>query len=86
MNIAAVSHRATTEYCYAADNETIVIRIKTAKDVQRAFLIHEDPFIHELRHWKHWKGIRTEMSILAELKNHLIWTIRIQPSYQNPSL
>lgn len=82
MNIAAVSHRATTEYCYAADNETIVIRIKTAKDVQRAFLIHEDPFIHELRHWKHWKGIRTEMSILAELKNHLIWTIRIQPTYK----
>ena len=82
MNTAAVTHRATNEYCYAIDKDTVVVNIKTAKDVQRAFLIHEDPFIHELRRWKHWKGVRTEMTLLAELKNHLVWTIRIQPAYK----
>ncbi len=82
MNIAAVSHRSTIEYCYAADEETVVVNIKTDKDVQRAFIISEDPFIHELRREPEWSGVKTEMSLLAELKYHFLWTIRIKPKYK----
>lgn len=82
MNIAAVSHRAATEYCYALDSDTVVVNIKTDKDVQRAFIISEDPFIHELRRKPCWFGVRSEMSVLAELKYHIIWTVRIKPKYK----
>ena len=82
MNIAAVSHRATTEFCYALDGDTVVVNIKTDKDVQRAFIISEDPFIHELRRKPCWFGVKSEMSVLAELKYHIIWTVRIKPKYK----
>lgn len=82
MNIAAVSHRSTIEYCYAADEDTVIVNIKTDKDVQRAYIISEDPFIHELRREPEWSGVKTEMSLLAELKYHLLWTIRIKPKYK----
>ncbi|MBQ6498955.1 MAG: glycoside hydrolase family 13 protein [Ruminococcus sp.] len=82
MNTAAVTHRANIEYCYAADNDTVVINIKTAKDVQRAFIISEDPFIHELRHERYWSGVKEEMQILAELEHHILWTVRITPKYK----
>ena len=42
--------------------------LKTDKDVQRAFIISEDPFIHELRRKPQWFGVKSEMSVLAELK------------------
>ena len=82
MNTAAVTHRANIEYCYAADNDTVVINIKTAKDVQRAFIISEDPFIHELRRERYWSGVKEEMHILAELEYHILWTVRIKPKYK----
>ncbi|MBQ9471584.1 MAG: alpha amylase N-terminal ig-like domain-containing protein, partial [Ruminococcus sp.] len=82
MNTAAVTHRANIEYCYAADNDTVVINITTAKDVQRAFIISEDPFIHELRHERYWSGVKEEMQILAELEHHILWTVRITPKYK----
>ena len=82
MNIAAVSHRSTIEYCYAADNDTVVVNIRTDKDVQQAFLISEDPFIHELRRESVWRGERTEMTVLAELKHHYLWTVSVRPKYK----
>ena len=82
MNIAAVSHRTTTEFCYAVDGDTVVVNIKTDKDVQRAFIISEDPFIHELRRRPEWFGVKSEMSVLAELKYHIIWTVRLKPKYK----
>ena len=82
MNISAVSHRSTIEYCYASDENTVTVNIKTAKDVDRAFIISEDPFIHELRRQPHWSGVKTEMHKLAELKYHIIWTVKLQPRYK----
>ena len=82
MNIAAVSHRATIEYCYALDGDTVVVNIRTGKDVDRAYIISEDPFIHELRGEERWSGVRSEMSFLAELKYHYLWTARLKPKYK----
>lgn len=82
MNISAVSHRSTIEFCYASDENTVTVNIKTAKDVDRAFIISEDPFIHELRRQPHWSGVKTEMHKLAELKYHIIWTVKLQPRYK----
>lgn len=82
MNIAAVSHRTTIEYSYAYSGDTVVVNIKTGKDVQRVFLIHEDPFIHELKRERNWFGKRLEMQKLAELRHHIIWTARVSPRYK----
>jgi hypothetical protein len=39
MNIAAISHRTTIEYCYALDENTVVVNLKTDKDVNKAFIV-----------------------------------------------
>ena len=82
MNIAAVSHRTTIEYSYALNENTVVVNLRTAKDVDSATLIYEDPFIHELRHEKKWTGKPLEMQVLAELRDHIIWTARVSPRYK----
>lgn len=82
MNIAAVSHRSTIEYCYASDKDTVTVTIRTDKDVRQAFLICGDPFIHELRREPEWHGEKVEMRILAELRNHYLWTVSVRPKYK----
>lgn len=82
MNIPAVYHRSTVDCCYAADYASVTVNIRTAKDVQRAFLVWEDPFIHELRRQPEWTGSREEMHLLAELKHHFIWTLTVSPRYK----
>ena len=82
MNIAAISHRTTIEYCYALDENTVVVNLKTDKDVNKAFIVYEDPFIHELRGEQNWTGKKLEMKKLAELKYHVIWTVRLTPEYK----
>lgn len=82
MNLSAVYHRSTVDCCYAADCDSVTVNIRTAKDVQRAFLVWEDPFIHELRRQREWKGQRHAMRLLAELKHHLIWTLTVSPRYK----
>lgn len=82
MNIAAVSHRSTIEYCYASDKDTVTVTILTDKDVSQAFLIWGDPFIHELMRTPEWHGEKIEMRILAELKNHYLWAVSVRPKYK----
>ena len=80
MNISAIYHRSTVDCCYAADRDTITVNLRTAKDVDRAWLVWEDPFIHELRRQRKWEGKRQEMSVLAELRHNYIWTVSVAPS------
>lgn len=82
MNIAAISHRTTIEYSYALNDNTVVVNLKTGKDVDKAFIVYEDPFIHELRGELEWNGIKLEMQKLAELKYHFIWTVKLTPKYK----
>ncbi len=82
MNISAIYHRSTVDCCYAADRDTITVNLRTAKDVDRAWLVWEDPFIHELRRQRKWEGKRQEMSVLAELRHNYIWTVSVAPRYK----
>ena len=69
MNIAAVSHRTTTEFCYAVDADTVVVNIKTGKDVQRAFIISEDLKLYYYRglsEWSREKGYLRDTCLTAQ--------------------
>lgn len=49
MNISAIRHRSTGSDCYALDENTVVLNLWTGHDVDRAYAVSEDPFIHELK-------------------------------------
>ena len=57
--------------CYALDKDTAVIRLQTGRDVDRAYIICADPFLHELTGKKNWYGQKHEMKLFMELEDHL---------------
>ena len=82
MNLAAVMHRANNEFCYALDKDTVVVTLKTAKDVESVDIIHEDPFIHELKGKREWFGKKAAMRKYLELERHYIWRIELKPPFK----
>lgn len=82
MNKSAIQHRATAEFTYAVNNEEVVVTLKTGKDVQKAFIIWEDPFINELRRKPEWYGKKEEMQFWLELEEHFLWRIRLTLPYK----
>ncbi len=82
MNRSAVIHRSNSEYTYAADNDTVIVKLRTGKDIDKAYIISEDPFIHELNRKREWYGIKQEMEKWLELTDHFIWKIKLKPQYK----
>lgn len=82
MNQAAIYHRSGGSLCYAADADTAVVRLRTGKDVEQAYIICADPFINELTRRKSWYGQRFPMQRLAELSEHILWEYRTQPPFK----
>ena len=82
INTSAMRHRSTVDMCYSADKDTAVIRLCTGRDVEKAFIICDDPFIHWLRRQENWDGTKRPMTLSMELENHLIWEYRIKPPYK----
>ena len=72
MNISAIRHRSAGSYCYALDENTVVLNLWTGYDVDKAFAVSEDPFIHELKRQRDWEGVASQMSPLYELENHKV--------------
>ena len=66
MNISAVSHRATLEYAYALDEETVVVTLRTGKDIVLAGIVYEDPYVDEISTDRKWHGKRRPMQLSAE--------------------
>lgn len=44
MDLNAVFHRCMLPECYAVNDEELVVRLRTGKEVQSVSLVHEDPF------------------------------------------
>ena len=82
MNIPAIRHKSTADMCYAADKDTAVIRLRTGRDVEQAYIICDDPFIHWLRRQEAWDGTKHPMTRAMELEHHIIWEYRTQPTYK----
>ena len=82
MNISAIRHRSTGSFCYALDENTVILNLWTGHDVDKAFVISEDPFIHELRRQRDWEGVTSQMEPLYELEHHMVWTIALKPEFK----
>lgn len=83
MNFAAIMHRASDEFCYAIDADTIEINIKTAYDVERVSLYFNDPFSGGILggDWE-WKGEKLDFCEMKELQYHKLWTIQVKPPFK----
>lgn len=83
MNISAVFHKSTDNFCFALDENHLVVRLQTGYDVDKAYLHHGDPFKSGIMGGKDtWKSDKVEIKEYIELENHKLWQIIIKPPFK----
>ncbi len=83
MNLGAIYHRMSEEYCYPLDEEQLIINIKTGYDVDKVFIIYADPYEAGIMGGnEHWSGKKEEICFKKRLKNHIWWTTTLRPQYK----
>ncbi len=83
MNLSAIYHRMSEQYCYPIDQDQLVINIKTGYDVDRIYIIYGDPYDAGIMGGcEHWSGQREEIFYKKMLKDHIWWTTTLRPEYK----
>lgn len=92
INFAAIYHEAKSQYAYAYDQETVHLRIRTAKDdVEQIYVIYGDPFLwgpketpdHTGNHYE-WKYNGQPEPLIKEYSTELYdyYFIAIKPPFR----
>lgn len=90
MNLAAIYHKAKSNYAYSFDKETIHIRLRTAKDdIESIQIKFGDPFYwgptdHDPHTWE-WKSQHSENAFLKKefsTEHHDYWFIELKPEFR----
>ena len=86
MNLAAIQHYSFDNFCYALNDDELVISILTGKDVDRVFIVSGDPFEAGIMggNWQ-WHGTEKEITAKKELQNHFRWTTMLRPEFKRLS-
>ncbi len=83
MNLAAIYHRTSNQYCYPSNEEELIVNIKTGYDVERVFLYHGDPYEAGIMGGEgRWTGVREEIVYKKRLEHQLWWTTTLRPRYR----
>ena len=82
MKLDAITHRSALTDCYPLDSETVVLNIRTGKDITAVNLIHEDPYAYGISGDIKWFGKKAPMKRKLELKHNIIWSVKIKPEYK----
>ena len=83
MEFAAVFHRSTDNYCYALDDNQLIINLKTGYDVKIVNIIFGDPFANGiLGGGEEWTGEKAGIPFKKKLKNQIWWTTTIIPPFK----
>lgn len=79
MNVYAIRHDAVTG-CYAYDENTLIVRLETGKDITSVTLHANDPYVGEFGDV--WKADAYVMDRTAELRHNMVWQVTITPKYK----
>lgn len=79
MNEYAIRHDAITG-CYAYDENTLIVKLETGKDVTSVTLYANDPYVGEFGDV--WKAEAYKMQCTAELRRSFVWQVSVIPKYK----
>ncbi|MCR5641327.1 MAG: glycoside hydrolase family 13 protein [Lachnospiraceae bacterium] len=83
MNLAAIYHRATDQFCYPLNENELIINLQTGDDVDRVYLYEGDPYLAGIMGGKEkWAGARYEIYYKKRLKHHIWWTTTMRPQFK----
>ncbi len=82
MDFQAITHRSAFSDCYAANENEIVVTLRTGKEITAVELIHDDPYAGGCTGHMPWKGRPESMAPQWELAHNRIWSIRLRPRFK----
>ena len=83
MNFSSVYHIATDNFCFALNEDELIIRVQTGYDVDRVELVYGDPFMNGIFGSKDsWGGDLKELTNKKYLQNHIIWQTSVKPAFK----
>ena len=82
MELSAIIHRSAWTDAYAVDKDTVVLNLRTGKDITAVNLICEDPFTFGISGDISWVGECVPMELKRELKHCNIWSAKVSPRYK----
>ncbi|MBQ7430635.1 glycoside hydrolase family 13 protein [Butyrivibrio sp.] len=83
MNLGAIYHRMSEQYCYSLDEDRLIINIKTGYDVDKIYIVYGDPYEAGIMGGaEKWSGDREEIYFKKRLKDHIWWTTTLMPKYK----
>lgn len=83
MNLGAIYHRMSEQYCYSLDEDRLIINIKTGYDVDQIYIVYGDPYEAGIMGGaEKWSGDREEIYFKKRLKDHIWWTTTLMPKYK----
>ena len=82
MERSAIYHRSALTDCYALDRDTVVLNLRTGKEITAVTVVHGDPYVTGSSGKIPWCGMAVSMTMVRELANCLIWTVELTPPYK----
>ena len=83
IHLEAVYHRASQQFCYALDEENLMVGLQTGEEVEQVWIHYGDPFSTGILGGNEaWEGSREEIVTKMRLPQHLWWEIPVQPPYK----
>ena len=83
MNLSAIYHRMSEQFCYPLDNDQLIINLKTGYDIDKVYIIYGDPYDAGIMGGcERWNGQKEEIYFKKRLKNHIWWTTTLRPEYK----
>ena len=83
IHLEAVYHRASQQFCYALDEEILMVGLQTGEEVEQVWIHYGDPFSTGILGGNEtWEGSREEIVTKMRLPKHLWWEIPVQPPYK----
>lgn len=82
INISAISHRSAYDQCFCLDESTLVIRLRTGKEITSVTIFQADPFEDGISDKSRWQGCPIAMNRQYELPYHILWSCSVQPQYK----
>ena len=83
MNFSSIYHISTDNYCFALNDDELVIRIQTGYDIEKVELMYGDPFMSGIFGGNDsWSGEVTELTDKKNLQNHIMWQTVVKPKFK----
>lgn len=83
MNLSAVYHISTDNYCYPLNEDELVIKIQTGYDVDRVQLMYGDPFKSGIFGGNDvWSGALIDIQDVKFLEHHKVWQAIVKPEFK----